>query len=113
MPDDDRFGLRINRAWRRVRESLARQDPLERTEDAVASAVAMSLRRSGGVPDLADIAAEMQERAINDKPVGAHPREHGGYTSRVLTRLAQEAAATLAETYKSELKLISPGKAAE
>jgi hypothetical protein len=63
MPDDDRFSRHLTPAWRKVLRSLQGHDPAERVADAVAQALAATVRTVHGVPSLPGLAERMLEAA--------------------------------------------------
>jgi len=105
MPDDDRFPRYLSPAWGKVLRCLQGHDPVERVGDAVTKAVAATIRTVNGIPSLPSLAEKMREAASRgdslrfDSPAG---REH------VPTRIAEQAAASLAITMQGELALVSP-----
>lgn len=109
MPDDDRFPRYLSPAWRKVLRCVQGHDPAERVGDAVAKALAATIRTVHGIPSLPTLAEKMREAALKGdslrfgSPAG---REH------VPTKIAERAAATLAVTMQRELALVSPADAA-
>jgi hypothetical protein len=112
MPDDDRFSRHLTPAWRKVLRSLQGHDPAERVADAVALALAATVRTVHGVPSLPGLAERMLEAASGGGSLrrGATAGAPGG--SHVPTQIAEQAAAVLAVTMQRELALVSPGQAA-
>lgn len=112
MPDDDRVPTSLTAPWKRVLRCLKGHRPVEETTDAVASAMAATLRDVHGVPRLPEIACRMREAAIGEPagrsrvPGSADVRRH------VPTDVAERAAAGFAATMRSELALVSPSTAA-
>jgi hypothetical protein len=112
MPDDDRIPTSLTAPWKRVLRYLRGQRPVEETADAVASAMAATLRNVHGVPGLPEIAHRMQEAAAGG--TAGHSRVPGSADARrhVPTDVAERAAAGFAATMSSELALVSPAAAA-
>jgi hypothetical protein len=108
MPDDDRFPRYLTPAWKRVRHSLERHDPLDRVTYLVARALADTVRTVRGVPALAELASHMQQAAATG---GTVPRSAAG-RRHVPTDIAEQAAAALAATMQHDLALVSPAEAA-
>jgi hypothetical protein len=112
MPDDDRIPRSLTGKWNKVLRCLRNRLPKEDTTDAVASAIAETIRYVHGVPDLPVIAARMQQAATAGAAV--HSRIPGSERARmhVPTDVAERAAAGFAATMQSELALVSPAQAA-
>jgi hypothetical protein len=83
MPDDDRFPRRLTARWKKVLWCLKRQDPAEQVADAVARALAGTLRDTHGVPQIEVIAAQMQQAAMVQH--GAQSRVPNSLRARSLT----------------------------
>jgi hypothetical protein len=112
MPDDDRIPGYLTARWRKVLRCLQDRESVERTADAVAGALAATLRIAHGVPGIQGIASQMQEAAAigtvtrSRVPDSAEARWHAP------TDIAERAAAALVATMPEELALVSPGEAA-
>jgi hypothetical protein len=111
MPDDDRIPTSLTAPWKKVLRCLRSRRPAEETTDAVAAAMAATLRDVHGVPGLPDIALRMQEAAA--RGAAGQSRVPGSADARchVPTDVAERAAAGFAATMRSELALVSPGTA--
>jgi hypothetical protein len=111
MPDDDRIPRYLTASWRKVFRCLQGRESVERTADAVARALAATMRSAHGVPELQSIAAQMQDSAAS---AGAQSRVSGSGEARrhVPTDIAERAAAALAATMPEVLALVSPDQAA-
>jgi len=112
MPDDDRFSRHLTPAWRKVLRSLQGHDPAERIADAVAQALAATVRTVQGVPSLPGLAERMREAAAGGSSFRRDVTAGAPNGSHVPTEIAEQAAAVLAATMQRELALVSPGQAA-
>lgn len=112
MPDDDRIPRKVTGKWNKVLRCLRNRLPAEDTTDAVASAIAETIRDVHGVPDLPVIAVRMRQAATAGTAV--HSCVPGSERARthVPTDVAERAAAGFAATMQSELALVSPAQAA-
>jgi hypothetical protein len=108
MPDDDRFSKYLTPAWRKVLSSLQGHDSAERVGDAVARALAATVRAVHGVPSLPGLTDRMLEAARQGQSLQQRTAARG----HVPTEIAEQAAAVLATTMQRELALVSPGQAA-
>jgi hypothetical protein len=109
MPDGDRLSWRLTRSWRKVLRCLRDREPMDRTEDLLVKAVASTLRSTGGVPELNEIAAEMYEGVRGS---GAAGWDLGGRStpppSHIPTQIAHELVRVLAVTMQKQFALVSP-----
>ena len=111
MPDDDRIPRTITAPWKKVLRCLRNRRPADETTDAVATALAATIRGAHGVPGLPDIALHMQEVAANEAVSGSHLPGSADARRHVPTDVAERAAAGFAATMQSELALVSPAAA--
>lgn len=112
MPDDDRFPRYLSPRWKKVFRCLQRRQPFDDTANAVASAIAATIRDVRGVPELPAIAARMQQDAAADATAPSRIPGSGQARADVPTDVAKRAAAGLAVTMQAELALVSPVGAA-
>src|ERR1035437_1019503 len=112
MPDDDRFPQYLSPSWKKVLRCLQRRRPADNAADAVASAIAATIRDVRGVPGLPAIVARMQEDAAAGAAVQSRLPGSAQTRSHVPTDVAERAAAGFAATMQSELALVSPTHAA-
>lgn len=112
MPDDDRFPRYLSPPWKKVMRCLRRRQSAEEAANAVASAVAATIRDVHGVPELAAIAARMQQDAATGAAVQSRLPGSAQAQSHVPTDVAERAAAGFAVTMQSELALVSSAHAA-
>jgi hypothetical protein len=112
MPDDDRIPKTLTAPWKKVLRCLRNRRPADETTDAVATALAATLRGVHGVPGLPDIALRMQEVAANEAVGVSRVSASADARRHVPTDVAERAAAGFAATMRSELALVSPGTAA-
>jgi hypothetical protein len=112
MPDDDRFSKYLTPAWRKVLSSLQGHDSAERVADAVAQALAATVRTVHGVPSLPSLTDRMLEAARQGQSLQQGTAASGAARGHVPTEIAEQAAAVLATTMQRELALVSPGQAA-
>ena len=112
MPDDDRFPQYLSPSWKKVLRCLRRRRPADDTTNAVASAIAATIRDVHGVPELPAIAARMQQDAAAGAAVQSRLPGSAQTRSHVPTDVAERAAAGFAATMQSELALVSPAHAA-
>lgn len=111
MPDDDRIPRRMTAAWLKVMRCLRSGRPTAEAADAVASALAATLRDVHGVPGLPEIAVRMQEAAVSGAVIESRVPGSGDARRHVPTDVAERAAAGFAATMRSELALVSPAQA--
>jgi hypothetical protein len=113
MPDGDYLAWRAGGKWRKVANLMKSQAPMIEIEDAVASAVANSIRSSGGVPQFQAVVDRVCGQASNEEPshdIGASTSASpGGVLGRVLDEVAQ----ALATTMQTTMNLVSPAAAAK
>lgn len=109
MPDDDRFPRYLSPAWRKVLRCVQGHDSAERVGDAVTKALAATIRTVHGIPSLPTLAEKMREAAVRGDSL--HLGSSAG-RMHVPTKIAEQAAATLAVTMQRELALVSPADAA-
>jgi hypothetical protein len=112
MPDDDRFSRYLTPAWRKVLRSLQGHAPAERVADAVAQALAATVRTVHGVPSLPGLAERMLEAASAGNSLRRGATAGAPDSSHVPTQIAERAATVLAATMQRELALVSPDQAA-
>lgn len=112
MPDDDRIPRNLTGKWNKVLRCLRNRLPTVDTTDAVASAIAETIRDEHGVPDLPVIAARMQQAVAAGASVHSRIPGSGRARVHVPTDVAERAAAGFAATMQSELALVSPAQAA-
>lgn len=112
MPDGDYLVWNAGGKWRKVHNLLRSGAPVVQIEDAVASAVASTIRVSGGVEELAAVADSIRQAAADD---GEPAFEIARQASRagMIGRLLDEVAPALVETMHDRLKLVSPVEATE
>jgi hypothetical protein len=111
MPDDDRIPKTITAPWKKVLRCLRNRRPADEATDAVATALAATIRGAHGVPGLSDIALHMREVAANGAVSASHAPGSAVARRHVPTDVAERAAAGIAATMQSELALVSPGAA--
>lgn len=104
MPDGDYLVWRAGAKWRKVANLLRSGASPTEVEDAVASAVAKSIRSAGGVPDLHAVAGRIADAAKGDLAANRSSASTG-----VLGRLLDEVVATM----QAGMKLVSPTAATE
>jgi hypothetical protein len=92
MPDDDRFSRHLTPAWRKVLRSLQGHDPAERVADAVAQALAATVRTIHGVPSLPGLAERMLEAAAGGNSLRRGATAGAPDSSHVPTQIAEQAA---------------------
>jgi hypothetical protein len=109
MPDDDRFPRYLSPGWRKVLRCVQGHDSAERVGDAVTKALAATIRTVPGIPSLPTLAEKMREAAVIGDSL--HLGSSAG-RMHVPTKIAEQAAATLAVTMQRELALVSPADAA-
>jgi hypothetical protein len=111
MPDGDYLAWRAGRKWVKVANLLKCSASSVEIEDAVASAVANSIRASGGVPQFPAVMDSVQQAAEDgsDKSV-AIPSSSG---DGVVGRLLDEVAHALVTTMQTGMHLVSPVSATE
>lgn len=112
MPDDDRIPGYLTAPWRKVFRCLQGREPAERTADAVACALAATLRTVHGVPGLEGITAQMQEAGAGGIVGQSRVPDSEEARRHVPTDIAERAAAALAATMPEVLALVSPDQAA-
>lgn len=112
MPDDDRIPRNLTGKWNKVLRCLRNRLPKDETTNAVTSAIAETIRRVHGVPDLPVIAARMQQSAAAGTADRSRIPGSGRARVHVPTDVAERAAAGFAATMQSDLALISPAQAA-
>ena len=112
MPDDDRFSWHLTPAWRKVLRGLQGNDPAERIADAVAQALAATVRTVQGVPSLPCLAERMLEAGADGSSLRRGITAGAPNGGHVPTEIAEQAAAVLAATMQRELALVSPDQAA-
>lgn len=112
MPDDDRIPKSLTAPWKKVLRHLRSRRPADETTDAVAAAMAATLRDVHGVPGLPDIARHMQEAAATGAVAQSHVPGSADARRHLPTDVAERAAAGFAATMHAELALVSPGAAA-
>jgi hypothetical protein len=112
MPDDDRIPTSLTAPWKRVLRCLQGHRPVEETADAVASAIAATLRDVRGVSRLPEITHRMREVAASGSVDRSRVPGSTDAQRHVPTDVAERAAAGFAATMRSELALVSPAAAA-
>lgn len=109
MPDDDRIPKTITAPWKKVLRCLRNRRPADETTDAVATALAATVRGAHGVPGLSDIALHMREVAADGAVTASHVPGSAVARRHVPTDIAE-----LAElAYHYGLDRIGPLLAAE
>lgn len=118
MPDDDRFPRGLPPCWRPVGRALRRADaqPVDVAWE-LARALSDTLRRTGGIPDLPALAAELHEAArlaSGQMDFGTAPLGSQGATSdHEHSRLARRVAAVMPVSHAQELASGSKREAGE
>ncbi|MDS0137554.1 MULTISPECIES: hypothetical protein [unclassified Amycolatopsis] len=110
MPDGDYLAWRVGGKWRKVANLLKAHASSIKVEDALAAAVANSIRASGGIPEFADVVDRVRHAASGGGEITA---TRPGTPGSVLGRLLDEVAPTLVEAMQRDLKLVSPVAATE
>lgn len=111
MPDGDYLVWRAGGKWRKVANLLKAHASSIKVEDALASAVANSIRASGGIPEFADVVDRVRYAATGDGEIVTATRP--GARGSVLGRLLDEVAPPLVAAMQRDLKLVSPVAATE
>lgn len=111
MPDGDYLVWGAGGKWRKLANLLKAHASEVRVEDALASAVANSIRASGGVPEFTDVVERVRQAAAGDGEVVVATRP--GTCGSVLGRLLDEVAPSLVAAMQRDLKLVSPVMATE
>lgn len=111
MPDGDYLAWRASGKWRKVAHLLRDRASAIEIEDAMTSAAAETVRKSGGVPHFFSTISQICENpsaSITSRVVAAHTA-----ADTISTRLFDTAAQELASSMRRSLALVSPGSAAE
>jgi hypothetical protein len=109
MPDGDYLVWRAGAKWRKVANLLRSGASSVEVEDAVVSAVAKSIRSSGGVPELHTVAGRIAEAGAAEGGVGDVVVDRSSSSAGVLGRLLDDVVATM----QAGMKLVSPTAATE
>ena len=111
MPDGDYLAWRAGIKWRKVANLLKSGASSVEIEDAVASAVANSIRASGGIPKFPEVADSVRQAATDgdESIVAATFSSDRGVMGRLLDEVVQALVATMQEG----MNLVSPTAATE
>ncbi|HEX6339924.1 hypothetical protein [Umezawaea sp.] len=112
MPDGDYLAWRAGGKWRKVANLLKAGASSTEVEDAMVAAIADSIRASGGVPQLAEVAESVRLAAVQDSHealVQIPMQSRAG----VMGRLLDEVAPALASSMQERMNLVSPDTATE
>lgn len=111
MPDGDYLAWRAGGKWRKLANLLKSRATSVEIEDALVSAVANSIRASGGVPKFADVVDQVRQVAAagGETVVAARSASRDG----VMGRLLDEVAPALVAMMQRDMRLVSPTAATE
>jgi hypothetical protein len=113
MPDGDYLAWRAGARWRKVANLLKSGASSVEIEDALASAVANSIRASGGVPRFSAVVDTVRQAAAIGDGQSAVIAIPSSSRDGVVGRLLDEAARALVATMQTGMNLVSPMAATE
>lgn len=111
MPDGDYLRWRAGSKWRKVANLLKSGSSSIQIEDAVASAVAHSIRVSGGAPQFSDVVDGVCRAASAGDHVS--PSVVSSRQDGIVGRLLDDVAQAVVATMQSGMNLVSPVAATE
>ena len=114
MPDGDYLAWKLGGKWRKVANLMKSRASMLEVQDAVASAVASTIRSSGGVPQFTAVVDKVcmvasGGGAVDEQFTAIGRPVEGGVVGRLLEDVAQGLALTL----QANMNLVSPKTASE
>lgn len=109
MPDGDYIAWHAAAKWRKLANLLKSGASDIEIEDSAATAVAKTIRASGGVPDFAAAAQQVFAAVSVDSAVVARPKA----SATVVDRMLSDSIQALAVRLQNSMQLVSPAQAAQ